>query len=404
MSELSIQIPNTSESLARKLEAFILGGTFWPDQPLAPERQLALEFDVSRTTLRTALAQLTSRGMLTLRSRKHYVTPLLFDVLRPGLIPISKTAPEHLLDYWLHLFCDAVQLAAQKARSSDRANLQTALAEVHAQILSANPEGSMTAFLHLARVVFDSCYNFFLAQTHLALVEAMHPALKRGILHMTQDILADPSEFRTLAELAEFQAEHADWRALFGLELPVPGEAKAPDQVACDPAQLIAVVTGNSLALEALYELRLLTESRAAESAATHVTPENARALQSLLERMTVTLDTAPDRYSQLDTELHALVARTSSNPFFGVSNATLAPVLASITRVWLDRHLQIQKDQSVIHQQHVDIVAAICAGQGRRASQAMQEHLDYVLRGLRLLRQQDGLAEIATARRLLTK
>lgn len=53
--------------LAERLEAAVAGGLLKDGEPLPPERALALSLDVSRTTVRRALDELTRRGLVTTR-------------------------------------------------------------------------------------------------------------------------------------------------------------------------------------------------------------------------------------------------------------------------------------------------------------------------------------------------
>jgi GntR family transcriptional repressor for pyruvate dehydrogenase complex len=53
-----------SDVITEQLESMILDGTLLAGQKLPPERELALEFDVSRPSLREAIGNLQARGLV----------------------------------------------------------------------------------------------------------------------------------------------------------------------------------------------------------------------------------------------------------------------------------------------------------------------------------------------------
>ena len=58
-----------SDVITEQLESMILDGTLLAGQKLPPERELALEFDVSRPSLREAIGNLQARGRAQARWR-----------------------------------------------------------------------------------------------------------------------------------------------------------------------------------------------------------------------------------------------------------------------------------------------------------------------------------------------
>ena len=54
----------TLDVITEQLESMILDGTLLAGQKLPPERELALEFDVSRPSLREAIGNLQARGLV----------------------------------------------------------------------------------------------------------------------------------------------------------------------------------------------------------------------------------------------------------------------------------------------------------------------------------------------------
>ncbi|MEM8980934.1 MAG: FCD domain-containing protein [Pseudomonadota bacterium] len=408
MRTLSIKIPNVSESLEEKLEAMILRGAFWPDRPIASERRLAEEFDVSRTSLRNALASLLSRGLLSKTGTRYYTTNIMADVFGPGLGQIAVQDPKPLLDYWVLLFENAVALAREKAQGKDSLAINEAAGQLQMALKSGQPQAMSEAFSTLSRAIFDGCYNFFLSQTHHALMGVMQPYVEQSFALLAQS----PKREDLLTSVEGLAESRFDVGPLYeGLEPGFRPQASGAHEIAAskdidpedvDASPLVDIVSRNPLFLEAVYELRLITETHAAAAAAEHLSGEQQGQLEAHLTYMKAFEDGAARRYSKLDTELHRLIAEGAQNPVFAFVDAALSPVFSRTTNQWLSKHLEIRSDQSAIHMQHKQIVDAITMRNGPKARAAMTEHLAYVLRNLRHLRELDQLQEIALARELL--
>ncbi|ADV67014.1 GntR family transcriptional regulator [Deinococcus maricopensis] len=118
------------------------------------------------------------------------------------------------------------------------------------------------------------------------------------------------------------------------------------------------------------YRVRETLDGLAAELAAHHHTPEDARDLQTALG----TLDAAPDDYrtqTQLDLAYHAVITRAARNP-----------VLADLART-LEHRVALIKHQTRTYNAHPDtrtqhhaILDAILARDGQRARDAAQAHV----------------------------
>lgn len=403
MQSLSIKIPNVSESLETKLEALIMGGAFWPDQPLVSERKLAEEFNVSRTSLRSALANLCNSGLLHLMKR-HHVTNVMADLLGPGLQDIAKTSPKHLLNYWTILFHETVLLARKKARNSDKVQIQKYSRELKKCIIGGFKNEAVETFECFTRAVFNACYNFFLSQTHHALFTVSFPLFKNSIANLCDVAADDIRVLKQIDMIAELKYDIEIWRDILGQGFAIEGDqfpALKINGVTAD--KIIDATLRHPVAFESVYELRMISEKHAASEGAVNATQDQRKSLEEHLEEMTVLADLASSDYSRLDTELHRMIALSSQNPVFEVIDAALSPIFSQITNQWLARHLELRRDQSAIHLQHTQIVEAIVISNAKDAREHMEEHLAYVLRNLRFMREQDHLHEIATARRLLS-
>ncbi len=64
MSEVKPASPKLSDSIVAELEQMIVDGSLQPGQKLLPERELAVQFGVSRPSLREAIQRLEAKGLL----------------------------------------------------------------------------------------------------------------------------------------------------------------------------------------------------------------------------------------------------------------------------------------------------------------------------------------------------
>lgn len=405
MRTLSIKIPNVSESLSHKLEWLILGGAFWPDQPLASERKLSEELDVSRTSLRNALGRLRDMGLLMHDGKHYYSNSVMADLLAPGLDSIAADNPSYILDYWLMMFAEAVMLAERKAQTNDRIAIQRAADRVKQALSNNDTKQAIASLEDLFRHVLNGCYNYFLSQTHFALGRVMGAPFEAALSKLRLDVEAQTSFLTAINDLTAFRFDAPAFRDIFEAEFQIPTEVSvSPSDGAAvsKPTRLIDAVLRHPLSFEAVFELRQITETHAAGQAAAKRDTTNNPRLAAHVEEMTVAVDFSPSEYSKLDTVFHNLVAESSQNPVFVVVDTALAPLFSSTTSQWLERHQEMRLDQTVIHLQHIQIFDAIEAGDAAAATGAMHRHLSYVLSNLKTLRDQVKLQEIGNARFLL--
>ncbi|MDJ0614386.1 MAG: FCD domain-containing protein [Rhizobiaceae bacterium] len=326
------------------------------------------------------------------------------DLLGPGLQDIAKNEPKHILNYWTILFHETVLLARKKARNSDKVQIQKHARELKKCIVGGLKNEAVETFEHLTRAVFNSCYNFFLSQTHHALFTVSFPLFKNGVAKLCEVAADDVRILKQIDGISELEFDIDIWRAAlkhgFALESEEFSALKV-NGVTAD--KIIEATLRHAVAFESVYELRMISEKHAASEGAANATSDQKKELETHLEEMTVLADLASSEYSRLDTELHRRIALSSQNPVFEVIDAALSPIFSQTTNQWLARHLELRRDQSAIHLQHTQIVEAILASDAKDAREHMEEHLAYVLRNLRFMREQDHLHEIATARRLLS-
>ena len=123
-----------SDVITEQLESMILDGTLLAGQKLPPERELALEFDVSRPSLREAIGNLQARGLV---ERKQgggtFVNRNLNAAMKDPLMDLVSQRPEtqfDLLEFRHALEGMAAYYAALRGQPEDYEALKQALNEL----------------------------------------------------------------------------------------------------------------------------------------------------------------------------------------------------------------------------------------------------------------------------------
>jgi DNA-binding FadR family transcriptional regulator len=121
-----VSVPSTYQETIDRLGIAIRIGILGPGTKLPPERELADRLNISRSTLRQALAALTQTGhLVAVRGRSGGT----FVAQAPPLAseePFPPTRTRALLDWRMALELGAVQLAAERAGTAATAALEDA--------------------------------------------------------------------------------------------------------------------------------------------------------------------------------------------------------------------------------------------------------------------------------------
>lgn len=128
------------ESIVKQIQKLISSGTLKPGQKLPPERELAEELGVSRTSIREALRALEMMGYLESRvgvGGGTYIKEVTFSNI---ISPFSQTLLQNdafiveLLEVRLVLEIEVVRLAAMRRDEEDLKKLQDAIDQMEAEI------------------------------------------------------------------------------------------------------------------------------------------------------------------------------------------------------------------------------------------------------------------------------
>ncbi|MBK8974209.1 MAG: GntR family transcriptional regulator [Hahellaceae bacterium] len=115
--------PKLSDIILRHLEQMIVEGSMKPGQRLPPERELAVQFEVSRPSVREALQKLEAKGLIVRRQGGgNFVTDNLGASYTEPLFELLSKHPDaqqDLLEFRHALEGVAAFHAAQRATSAD---------------------------------------------------------------------------------------------------------------------------------------------------------------------------------------------------------------------------------------------------------------------------------------------
>lgn len=177
MSFHKIRQPKVSDAVEEQIETLILEGTLRPGEKLMPERELALEFDVSRPSLREAILRLEAKGLLYRKQGGGtFVQNNLWKNVSDPLSELLATHPESqfdLLETRHALEGISAYYAALRGTDEDLELLKIK----HNAIQTAQQSGNLTA---------EACA---VLQYHIAVTEAAHNIVLLHLLHSLQGLL-----------------------------------------------------------------------------------------------------------------------------------------------------------------------------------------------------------------------
>ncbi|MCL2874816.1 MAG: FCD domain-containing protein [Betaproteobacteria bacterium] len=179
---MTAQIPRVSDTIAAALERRILDGSLKPGDRLAPERELAVEFGVSRPSLREAIQKLASQGMV--RSRQGGGT-FVTDSLNASFIdPWRDLFDRHpdlradMLEFRHLLEGQAAAWAAERASAADLARLEEAFAALREAFAGDDAERRAAADIAFHQAIGEAAHNALLGRLSTTLLRLMRDDIR----------------------------------------------------------------------------------------------------------------------------------------------------------------------------------------------------------------------------------
>lgn len=172
-----VQPERLSQGIIRQIELLILRGILRPGERLPSERELSERMDVSRPSLREALADLQERGLLTTRPNAGvYVADVMGSAFAPALVDLFSRHDEAVFDY-IAFRRDLESLAAERAaRLASDTDLQV-IASIFNRMEAAHQKRDPTD-----EAALD-------AQFHMAIIEASHNTVMLHMMRSMFDLL-----------------------------------------------------------------------------------------------------------------------------------------------------------------------------------------------------------------------
>ncbi|GAA5193732.1 pyruvate dehydrogenase complex transcriptional repressor PdhR [Ferrimonas gelatinilytica] len=179
MAYQRISQPKLSDVIVKELEKMVLEGSLKPGQKLPPERELAVQFEVSRPSLREAIQKLEAKGVLTRRQGGGtYVKQQLWNSLSDPLVELLANNPESQYD--LLEFRHATEgmmafYAAERGTDADHAQMRRKVDAI--KQAQGNTEEEAKAIVDFYCSVAEASHN--VAMLHLVL--SLAPLLQRNV-------------------------------------------------------------------------------------------------------------------------------------------------------------------------------------------------------------------------------
>ena len=175
-----------SHAVVRQIEELILRGILRPGERLPSERELAERFNVSRPSLRDAVAQLQATGLLSAKPGAGiYVAEVLGSAFATALVELFARHDEAVFDY-LSFRRDmealAAERAAKNASDTDLAVIQAVfdkMEAVHSK-RNAEEEAQLDAQFHMA--IIEASHNVVM----LHMMRSMYELLRGGVFYNRQ--------------------------------------------------------------------------------------------------------------------------------------------------------------------------------------------------------------------------
>jgi GntR family transcriptional repressor for pyruvate dehydrogenase complex len=175
-----------ADSVVHQIEQLILRGVLRPGERLPSERSLAEKLGVSRPSVREAIADLETRGLLRAKAGSGvYVADVLGSAFSEPLIQLFSSHDEALFDY-IAFRRDLEGLAAERAaRMASDTDLKVISAVFHKMEQAHNKrnpaeEAALDAEFHMA--IVEASHNVFM----LHMMRSMFEMLRAGVFYNRQ--------------------------------------------------------------------------------------------------------------------------------------------------------------------------------------------------------------------------
>jgi len=177
-----------SDAVAELLENRILEGSLKPGDRLAAERALAAQMGVSRPSLRTAIQQLASKGMLVTRhGGGTYVTDRLeahFADPWQQMLQGHPMLQQDLLEFRQMLESQAAFLAAERATDADIERIDRAHASLAAEYEGGEMGACVDHDVAFHQAISEASHNVLISHLTASLMRIIHGHITSNLEHL----------------------------------------------------------------------------------------------------------------------------------------------------------------------------------------------------------------------------
>ncbi len=197
-----VKQPKLSDVILAQLESMIIEGSLKPGEKLPPERELAVQFDVSRPSLREAIQKLEAKNLVTRKQGGGtFVNEKILTGLSDPLFELMSKSPESqfdLLEFRHGIEGMSAYYAAMRGTEADFSEIQKQHENIGNVQLDEN-------FHTEAEAVFDF---------YLAICAASHNAVILQLARSMSTLLIDSIEqnLKIVAKRPDVFAKISDYR------------------------------------------------------------------------------------------------------------------------------------------------------------------------------------------------
>jgi GntR family transcriptional repressor for pyruvate dehydrogenase complex len=159
----SIKVPKVSDTIVDQLEQMILDGAIKPGDRLPAERELALQLNVSRPSLREAIVVMESKGLLQVRrGGGTFVCDVVAHTITDPLVHLLKRRPDatyDIVELRLSLEEVAAYYAALRANEVDKKILSHRLEALEASYEADLTQQNADADVEFHMAIADASHN-----------------------------------------------------------------------------------------------------------------------------------------------------------------------------------------------------------------------------------------------------
>lgn len=178
-----IEHSRTADEVAQQIESLVLEGVLRVGDRLPGERELALQFEVSRPILRDALKSLETRGLLTSRhGGGTFVADVIGQVFSKPVMDLIATHPKAAADYMEYrreIEAIAAEYAARRATGDDRAMLAEIMRRMETAHRGVDFEEEAAIDVEFHSAIGECAHNIILLHT----LRSCYRLLSDGVFH-----------------------------------------------------------------------------------------------------------------------------------------------------------------------------------------------------------------------------